>query len=44
LVSAAKYYIALAKALGGGWSDPVDVSRPIIADTNTGPHLREAQK
>lgn len=43
-VSAAKDYIALAKALGGGWSDPVDVSTPIIVDTNTGPHLREAQQ
>jgi len=43
-VSAAKDYIALAKALGGGWSDPVDISTPIIVDTNTGPHLREAQQ
>jgi outer membrane protein, multidrug efflux system len=43
-VSAAKDYIALAKALGGGWSDPVDVSTPVIVDTNTGPHFREAQK
>jgi outer membrane protein TolC len=43
-VSAAKDYIALAKALGGGWVDPVDVSTPLIVDTNTGPHLREALK
>lgn len=43
-VSAAKDYIALAKALGGGWADPVDVSTPLIVDTNTGPHLREALK
>ncbi|MDH6259585.1 efflux transporter outer membrane subunit [Bradyrhizobium sp. BR13661] len=43
-VSAAKDYIALAKALGGGWVEPVDVSTPIIVDTNTGPHLREALK
>ncbi|MGX1324575.1 multidrug efflux system outer membrane protein [Bradyrhizobium sp. USDA 377] len=43
-VAAAKDYIALAKALGGGWSDPVDVSTPIIVDSNTGPHVREAQK
>ncbi|QOZ70915.1 efflux transporter, outer membrane factor (OMF) lipoprotein, NodT family [Bradyrhizobium arachidis] len=43
-VAAAKDYISLAKALGGGWTDPVDVSRPIIVDTNTGPHLREVQK
>lgn len=41
-VSAAKDYIALAKALGGGWSDTVDVSTPLVIDTNTGPHLREA--
>lgn len=43
-VSAAKDYIALAKALGGGWSDPIDVSTPVIVDTNTGPHFRETQK
>ncbi|OAF02815.1 RND transporter [Bradyrhizobium centrolobii] len=43
-VSAAKDYIALAKALGGGWVDPIDVSTPIIVDVNTGPHLREALK
>ncbi|MGY8706552.1 efflux transporter outer membrane subunit [Bradyrhizobium sp. 18BD] len=43
-VSAAKDYISLAKALGGGWGDPVDVSTPVIVDTNTGPHVREAQK
>ncbi|WP_408612781.1 efflux transporter outer membrane subunit [Bradyrhizobium symbiodeficiens] len=43
-VSAAKDYIALAKALGGSWSDPVDVSTPIIVDSNTGPHFREMQK
>lgn len=43
-VSAAKDYIALAKALGGGWVDPIDVSTPIIVDVNTGPHVREALK
>lgn len=43
-VSAAKDYIFLAKALGGGWTDPVDVSTPIIVDSNTGPHFREEQK
>ena len=43
-VSAAKDYIALAKALGGGWPDTVDVSTPLIIDSNTGPHLREALK
>jgi len=43
-VSTAKDYISLAKALGGGWADPVELSTPIILDTNTGPHLRETQK
>lgn len=40
----AKDYVALAKALGGGWADPIDVSTPLIVDTNTGPHPREALK
>jgi multidrug efflux system outer membrane protein len=43
-VSAAKDYVALAKALGGGWADPVDTSKPLIVDVNTGPHPREAIK
>lgn len=43
-VSAAKNYISLAKALGGGWSDPVDISAPIIVDINTGPRFRETVK
>jgi outer membrane protein, multidrug efflux system len=43
-VSTAKDYISLAKALGGGWSDPVDTSTPIIVDANTGPHWRETVK
>ncbi|WP_312015779.1 efflux transporter outer membrane subunit [Bradyrhizobium liaoningense] len=43
-VSAAKDYISLAKALGGGWADPIDTSTPIIVDSNTGPHMREALK
>lgn len=32
-------YIALNKALGGGWNGYVDPSRPEIVDTNTGPHV-----
>ena len=40
-VAAAKYFVALAKALGGGWADPIDASTPIIVDANTGPHLRK---
>lgn len=43
-VSTAKDYIALAKALGGGWADPIDVSAPIIVDADTGPHRRETVK
>lgn len=43
-VSAAKDYISLAKALGGGWTDPVETSTPIIVDTDTGPHFRETVK
>jgi outer membrane protein TolC len=31
--------IALAKALGGGWTEPVDASKPEIVDHQTGPHL-----
>ena len=34
-------YIALNKALGGGWSGAVEVAKPEIADTNTGPHLQQ---
>lgn len=34
-------FIALNKALGGGWDKPVDVSLPTVVDTNTGPHLRQ---
>jgi outer membrane protein, multidrug efflux system len=40
----AKDYVALAKAMGGGWVDPIDVSTPLIVDTSTGPHPREALK
>lgn len=32
-------YIALNKALGGGWDGFIDASRPEIVDTSTGPHL-----
>jgi len=35
--------IALAKALGGGWDDPIMVDRPLVVDSNTGPHLAVAQ-
>jgi outer membrane protein, multidrug efflux system len=33
------HYIALNKALGGGWDGFVDVARPEVADRNTGPHV-----
>jgi len=32
-------YIALNKALGGGWSGAIEVSRPEVVDVNTGPHI-----
>lgn len=32
-------YIALNKALGGGWDGAVDTSKPEIVDTMTGPHV-----
>ncbi|WP_022713162.1 efflux transporter outer membrane subunit [Rhizobium mongolense] len=35
----ATYYIALNKALGGGWAGPVDIGQSPVADTNEGPHL-----
>jgi NodT family efflux transporter outer membrane factor (OMF) lipoprotein len=39
-VALAKDYVALAKALGGGWDAPVDARRPEVADENMGPRLR----
>lgn len=33
-------HVALAKALGGGWTKPLDASKPEVVDTGTGPHLR----
>lgn len=41
-VAIAKNFVALAKALGGGWPDRVDTTTPLVVDTNTGPHAREA--
>lgn len=32
-------YIALNKALGGGWDGEIDASKPEIVDTDTGPRL-----
>lgn len=39
----AKYYVALAKALGGGWDGGIDVSKPEVVDTGTGPHLAQSR-
>jgi NodT family efflux transporter outer membrane factor (OMF) lipoprotein len=39
-VAIATNFIALNKALGGGWNKPVDASVPAIVDTGTGPHPR----
>ncbi len=36
-------YIALNKALGGGWDGAVDTTTLEIVDQNTGPHLRRAK-
>ena len=33
-------YVALFKALGGGWQGSIDSSRPEVVDQNMGPHLR----
>jgi outer membrane protein, multidrug efflux system len=38
-VAVAKDYVALAKALGGGWNGAIDSTKPEIVDANTGPHL-----
>ena len=36
-VSITKNYVALCKALGGGWDGAIDASKPEIIDTDTGP-------
>ena len=33
-------FVALNKALGGGWDGEIDTSRPEVVDTATGPRLR----
>ncbi|WP_315752405.1 MULTISPECIES: efflux transporter outer membrane subunit [unclassified Bradyrhizobium] len=38
----AKNYVALAKALGGGWTAAIDSSLPEVVDSGTGPHLAQA--
>jgi outer membrane protein, multidrug efflux system len=39
----AKYYVALAKALGGGWDGEIDSSKPEVVDAGTGPHPTQGQ-
>ena len=38
------YYIALQKALGGGWNGKVDTGTPEVVDTNTGPHFKKSEE
>jgi outer membrane protein TolC len=38
-VAVTKDYVALAKALGGGWDGAIDSTTPAIVDANTGPHI-----
>ncbi|WP_182418404.1 efflux transporter outer membrane subunit [Bartonella sp. HY038] len=33
-------YIALMKALGGGWNGTLDTTRKEVTDSNTGPHIQ----
>jgi multidrug efflux system outer membrane protein len=39
----ATYYVALNKALGGGWDGAIDVSKPVVVDTNEAPHIVAAK-
>jgi NodT family efflux transporter outer membrane factor (OMF) lipoprotein len=41
-IAIATDYIALAKALGGGWDGAIDSARPEVIDVNTGPHIAAA--
>lgn len=34
-------HVALAKALGGGWTRPVDTTKPEVVDEGTLPHIRQ---
>ncbi|MGR7995425.1 MULTISPECIES: efflux transporter outer membrane subunit [unclassified Xanthobacter] len=42
-VAMATDYIALNKALGGGWDGDVEVMTPAVVDENTGPHFSALQ-
>ena len=39
----ARNYVALAKALGGGWDGAIDSSKPERVHTDTGPQLVEGR-
>ena len=41
-VAIAKDYVALAKALGGGWDRAVDATKPEVVDADMGPRWRAA--
>ncbi len=41
-VSITTNYIALNKALGGGWTGTVDTATPAVVDAKTGPRLRRS--
>ncbi|MBA8880119.1 NodT family efflux transporter outer membrane factor (OMF) lipoprotein [Phyllobacterium myrsinacearum] len=43
-VAIATDYIALNKALGGGWSGLIDAGKPEVKDTNTGPHITTSNR
>lgn len=43
-VTITKDYIALNKALGGGWDGKIDASKPEVVDTDTGPHIEAESK
>jgi NodT family efflux transporter outer membrane factor (OMF) lipoprotein len=42
-IAIATDYIALAKALGGGWDGAIDSARPEVIDVNIGPHIAASQ-
>jgi len=42
-VNVARDYVALAKALGGGWDSAIDSSKPEVVDAKVGPHLATAE-
>lgn len=42
-VNVARNYVALAKALGGGWDGAIDSSKPERVHTDTGPQLVEGR-